>query len=157
MNKICTFFKKNYLHYIKNCIGPTDKKTQISEISLYKKNSSFEINRDPCPSYISHYFLIKFQKTPTLTTTQICSCVILMTYYIHPMSQFVCNSVSHLIFQPSHSRSGHIQSNIVVPSKSHKSALGKGQRTRKALQFQNGFGFEDSGTYVPTNVFISES
>ena len=99
------------------------------------------------PLYISHYSLIKFQKTPTLTTTQICSCVILMTYYIHPMSQFVCNPVSHLIFQPSHSRSSHIQGNIVGPSKSHKSALGKGQRTRKTLQFQNGFGFGDSGTY----------
>ena len=40
-------FIKNYLHCIKNCIGPTDKKIKPRKSALVK-NSSFDINRDPC-------------------------------------------------------------------------------------------------------------
>ena len=49
MNKMCTFFLfiKNYLHYVKNCIGPTYKKLKPWK-SAFIKNSSFENNRDPC-------------------------------------------------------------------------------------------------------------
>ena len=46
MNEMCTFYKKNYLHFIKNCIGPTYKKPKPRK-SAFIKNSSFEINRDP--------------------------------------------------------------------------------------------------------------
>ena len=41
------FYKKNYLHFIKNCLGPTYKKPKPRK-SAFIKNSSFEINRDSC-------------------------------------------------------------------------------------------------------------
>ena len=50
-----SFIKKNYLHYIKNCIGPTYKKPKPRK-SAFIKNSSFEINRDPWSVYHSHFF-----------------------------------------------------------------------------------------------------
>ena len=39
--------KKTYFHCIKNCIGPTYKKPKPRK-SAFIKNSSFDINRDPC-------------------------------------------------------------------------------------------------------------
>ena len=42
-----TFIKKNYLHFIKNCIRPPYKKLKSLKSGL-RENSNFENNRDPC-------------------------------------------------------------------------------------------------------------
>ena len=49
MKKMCTFYKKkkNYLHFIKNCIRPPYKKLKSLK-SGFIKNSNFENNRDLC-------------------------------------------------------------------------------------------------------------
>ena len=53
MNKMCTYIK-NYLHFIKNCLGPTYKKPKPRKSAFIKK-SSFEINRDPCSAVHCFY------------------------------------------------------------------------------------------------------